>query len=136
MRLYFKKLMTEPTPEKPKRRPRYGGKNPRGFHQKYKELQPQKYPDDVAKVLAAGKTPAGMHRPIMVSEILDVLQPQPGETAVDCTLGFGGHARELLTRIQPSGRLIGQLMLPLVFVAQTALRATPMLRRKSQNQAF
>ncbi len=99
--------MTEPTPEKPKRRPRYGGKNPRGFHQKYKELQPQKYPDDVAKVLAAGKTPAGMHRPIMVSEILDVLQPQPGETAVDCTLGFGGHARELLTRIQPSGRLIG-----------------------------
>ena len=98
--------MTDPTPEKPKRRPRYGGTNPRGFHEKYKEHQPHKYPDDVAKVLAAGKTPAGMHRPIMVSEILDVLHPEPGDTAVDCTLGFGGHARELLTRVQPSGRLI------------------------------
>ena len=99
--------MTEPTPEKPKRRPRYVGKNPRGYHEKYKEHQPQKYPDDVAKVLAAGKTPAGTHRPIMVAEILDVLQPKPGDTAVDSTLGFGGHARELLTRVQPGGRLIG-----------------------------
>jgi 16S rRNA (cytosine1402-N4)-methyltransferase len=36
-----------------------------------------------------------------------VLAPKPGEIAVDCTLGFGGHAQELLTRIQPGGRLIG-----------------------------
>ena len=48
-----------------------------------------------------------MHRPIMVSEVLEALAPQPGELAVDCTLGFGGHAQELLARIQPGGRLLG-----------------------------
>ena len=90
-----------------KRRPRYSGKNPRKFEQKYKEHAPEKYPETVAKVLASGKTPAGSHRPIMVAEILEVLHPQPGGIAVDCTLGFGGHAREILTRLQPGGRLIG-----------------------------
>ena len=89
------------------RRPRYPGKNPRAFHLKYKELQPERYGDDVQKVLQAGKTPAGMHRAIMVDEILRVLAPQPGEVAVDCTLGFGGHARALLERLRPGGRLIG-----------------------------
>ncbi len=48
-----------------------------------------------------------MHRPIMVAEILEVLNPQAGEIAVDCTLGYGGHARELLPKLQPGGRLIG-----------------------------
>jgi 16S rRNA (cytosine1402-N4)-methyltransferase len=43
----------------------------------------------------------------MVAEILAVLALQPGETAVDCTLGFGGHARELCALIVPGGRLIG-----------------------------
>lgn len=43
----------------------------------------------------------------MVGEILSVLKPKPGEIAVDCTLGYGGHAREILARIQPDGRLIG-----------------------------
>lgn len=90
-----------------KRRPRYAGKNPRRFEEKYKELNPERYAADVAKVLASGKTPAGTHRPIMVSEILEILALQPGELAVDCTLGFGGHARELLTRITPGGRLVG-----------------------------
>ena len=58
-------------------------------------------------MLAAGKTPAGSHRPIMVAEILAVLALRPGEHAVDCTLGFGGHARELCARLNPGGRLIG-----------------------------
>jgi len=90
-----------------KRRPRYSGKNPRRFDQKYKEQAPEKYPETIAKVIASGKTPAGSHRPILLDEILAVLHPQPGETVADCTLGFGGHARELLARIQPGGRLIG-----------------------------
>ena len=94
-----------------RRRPRYGGKNPRRFAEKYKELAPERYAGDVAKVLASGKTPAGTHRPIMVDEILAALALQPGETAVDCTLGYGGHARELLARVAPPasgprGRLI------------------------------
>lgn len=101
--------MTDPAPasDRPPRRPRYSGKNPRQFHEKYKELQPERYAADVAKVLASGKTPAGMHRPIMVAEILAALAPKPGDIAVDCTLGYGGHARELLTSIQPGGRLLG-----------------------------
>lgn len=48
-----------------------------------------------------------MHRPIMVAEVLRCLQPVPGEVAVDCTLGGGGHALVLLERLQPGGRLIG-----------------------------
>jgi 16S rRNA (cytosine1402-N4)-methyltransferase len=99
--------VAEPSPEQPNRRVRYRGKNPRSFGEKYKELQPDRYPVDVAKVVAAGKTPAGTHRPIMVSEILHALKPNPGDTAVDCTLGYGGHASMLLEAIQPGGKLLG-----------------------------
>jgi len=88
------------------RRPRYPGKNPRRFEHKYKELDPEQHPDTVAKVLASGKTPAGSHVPIMVGEILEVLHPRPGEFAVDCTLGHGGHARAILERLQPGGHLL------------------------------
>ena len=99
--------MTDSSPEKkPARRPRYRGANPRRFAEKYKELQAGRYPEDVAKVLAAGKTAAGSHRPVMVREILEALAPRPGDVAVDCTLGFGGHAREILKAVQPGGRLI------------------------------
>jgi 16S rRNA (cytosine1402-N4)-methyltransferase len=94
------------------RRPRYAGRNPRTFHEKYKELDPARYPSDVEKVLASGKTPAGTHRPIMVDEVLRCLRPAPGDVAVDCTLGGGGHARAILERVQPGGRLIGLDMDP------------------------
>jgi 16S rRNA (cytosine1402-N4)-methyltransferase len=89
------------------RRLRYSGKNPRRFDQKYKEHQPEKYAEDVARIVASGKTLAGTHRPILVGEILEVLALKPGEVVVDCTLGFGGHAREMLARIVPGGRLLG-----------------------------
>jgi 16S rRNA (cytosine1402-N4)-methyltransferase len=98
---------SSPPPRPHQRRSRYAGKHPRRFDEKYKERQPARYAETVAKVLASGKTPAGMHRPIMVAEVLEALAPQPGEVAVDCTLGYGGHAQELLTRIQPGGRLLG-----------------------------
>ena len=95
------------TPSTPhRRRPRYPGKNPRRFEHKYKELDPQRHPDTIAKVLASGKTPAGSHVPIMVGEILDVLRPKPGDCAVDCTLGHGGHAQAILERITPNGHLL------------------------------
>ena len=73
-----------PAPTPHKRRVRYSGKNPRRFEDKYKEHAGDA--ETLAKVLAAGKTPAGTHRPIMVKEILAVLNPKPGEVAVDCTL--------------------------------------------------
>ncbi len=90
-----------------KRRPRYAGKNPRRFEEKYKEHDPQRYAETVEKVLASGKTPAGTHRPIMVTEVLEVLAPKPGDLVADCTLGYGGHAVELLNRIVPGGHLLG-----------------------------
>ncbi|MEY4387005.1 MAG: Ribosomal small subunit methyltransferase [Verrucomicrobiota bacterium] len=93
------------TPTPHKRRPRYSGRNPRRFEDKYKEHAND--PETLAKVLAAGKTPAGTHRPIMVGEILAALDPQPGHLAADGTLGFGGHSSELLKRITPGGRLLG-----------------------------
>jgi len=96
-----------PPPGEHKRRPRYSGKNPRKFHEKYKELNPERYASDVQKVLDSGKTPAGMHRPIMVEEVLRLLAPNAGDVAVDATLGGGGHARAILGRIQPGGRLLG-----------------------------
>jgi 16S rRNA (cytosine1402-N4)-methyltransferase len=102
--------MSDPTPDpppRPPRRRRYSGKNPRRFEDKYKEHQPERYADTVAKVRASGKTPAGQHVPIMLLEIMAVLNPQPGELAVDCTLGYGGHATALLKAVQPDGCLLG-----------------------------
>lgn len=94
-----------PTPHK--RRVRYKGKNPRRFEDKYKEHAPERYAETVAKVRASGKTPAGQHVPIMLNEIMQVLRPQPGERAVDCTLGYGGHASALLKAVQPDGCVLG-----------------------------
>lgn len=104
----------QPTPLPHKRRPRYSGRNPRRFDQKYKEHGQDA--QTLAKVLASGKTPAGTHRSIMVGEILEVLNPSPSDIAIDCTLGHGGHAIEFLTRIQPGGKLLGLDADPIEFM--------------------
>lgn len=98
---------SSPSPQKHQRRPRYRGTHPRRFHEKYKELDPQKHPELVQKVIESGKTPAGTHRSIMVREILEFLDPQPGQIAVDATLGYGGHTSQILPRLLPGGRLLG-----------------------------
>ena len=103
-----------------KRRLRYKGTHPRRFEEKYKELQQEKYPQDIEKILASGKTPAGSHRPICVKEILEILDPQPGETGLDATLGYGGHARELLSWLRPGGRLFALDVDPLEIVRTEA----------------
>lgn len=96
----------EPAPDSVrKRRPRYRGTHPQRFHEKYKELNPEKYFADVNHVLGRGQTPAGMHRPVCVDEILSILLPKPGDIMFDATLGYGGHTRELLKRIVPGGKL-------------------------------
>ena len=95
----------EPTPHV--RRVRYQGTHPRQFEEKYKELDPVKHAQEIQKVMDRGQTPAGMHRSICVKEILDILNPQPGESALDATLGFGGHTQEILPRLLPGGRLFG-----------------------------
>ncbi len=48
-----------------------------------------------------------VHIPVLSSEVIDGMNPQPGDTVVDGTLGGGGHSRELLNLIGPSGRLFG-----------------------------
>ena len=93
--------------QRPPRRKRYSGKNPRKFSEKYKELNPERYAADVEKVLGSGKTPAGMHVPIMVDEVLQELLLEPGMRGVDATLGYGGHAQRILEKIAPGGQLIG-----------------------------
>lgn len=87
------------------RRIRYKGTHPVSFNEKYKELQPEQYADTVAKVIQKGNTPAGMHLSICVKEILDFLQIAPGQTGLDATLGYGGHALEMLKCLQSTGRL-------------------------------
>jgi 16S rRNA (cytosine1402-N4)-methyltransferase len=47
------------------------------------------------------------HTPIMLAEVLRCLQPRPGDIVVDATLGGGGHAQALLSRIASSGTLLG-----------------------------
>jgi 16S rRNA (cytosine1402-N4)-methyltransferase len=90
-----------------RRRPRYKGTHPRRFEEKYKELSPDQHASEQEKVLARGHTPAGTHRPIMVAEILEALDPKPGEVALDATLGYGGHAQAMLPLLLPGGRLFG-----------------------------
>jgi 16S rRNA (cytosine1402-N4)-methyltransferase len=51
-------------------------------------------------------TAAGEHRPVLLAEVLAALDPKPGQTVADCTLGFAGHAVELLKRVAPDGLLI------------------------------
>ncbi|HHX59933.1 MAG TPA: 16S rRNA (cytosine(1402)-N(4))-methyltransferase RsmH [Epulopiscium sp.] len=96
-----------PNENKPdyKRRVRYKGTHPKKFHEKYKELQPELYPDAIAKVIEKGSTPAGMHLSICVNEILDFLEIKPGQTGLDATLGYGGHTLEMLKCLDGKGRL-------------------------------
>jgi 16S rRNA (cytosine1402-N4)-methyltransferase len=99
--------MDNDSENKPKRRVRYKGTHPRRFHEKYKELNPDKYSQEIEKVKARGHTPAGSHIPICLSEIIEALRPELGQVILDATLGYGGHAMEFLKRVGPSGFLIG-----------------------------
>ncbi len=90
-----------------KRRVHYSGTHPKRFEEKYKELNPEKYKDTVEKVIARGNTPAGMHISIMVDEILDFLQIEPGQVGVDATLGYGGHTRRMLEKLEGQGHIYG-----------------------------
>ena len=90
-----------------RRRARYSGTHPRQFHERYKEHDPQAYPEEHEHIRTRGRTPAGTHVPIMVDEVLRLLDPRAGEMAADCTLGYGGHGEALLRRLAPGGRLVG-----------------------------
>ena len=90
-----------------KRRKRYKGTHPRNFEEKYKELDPEMYPETIEKVISKGSTPAGMHISIMVDEILEFLDIQPGQVCLDCTLGYGGHTSKMLEKLDGQGHVYG-----------------------------
>src|SRR3954469_9213956 len=46
------------------------------------------------------------HVPVLAGELIELLDSQPGETAVDCTFGDGGHARLVAGRVGPGGTLV------------------------------
>jgi len=87
------------------RRVRYNGTHPKTFKDKDKELNPENYLEDVEKIMQQGKTPAGMHRSICVSEIMEFLKVVPGQVGLDATLGYGGHSLEILKCLSPNGLL-------------------------------
>jgi 16S rRNA (cytosine1402-N4)-methyltransferase len=47
------------------------------------------------------------HLPVLAPELVSLLAPEPGQTAVDCTFGAGGHARLVAEQLGPTGTLIG-----------------------------
>jgi len=47
------------------------------------------------------------HEPVLLKEALDYLDPKSNENFIDCTLGGGGHAKEILERTSPKGKLLG-----------------------------
>jgi len=96
--------MESPDEKKP-RRVRYKGTHPKVFKDKYKELQPTLYGEAIDKLLLQGRTPAGMHRSICVTEILDFLAIKSGQIGLDATLGYGGHSLEMLKCLAPDGHL-------------------------------
>ena len=46
------------------------------------------------------------HVPVLAGELIEALDPQPGQIAIDCTFGAGGHARLVAERLGPTGTLI------------------------------
>jgi 16S rRNA (cytosine1402-N4)-methyltransferase len=91
--------------KKHKRRVRYSGTHPKNYKEKYKELNPEKYADTIEHVIKKGGTPAGMHISIMVKEILDFLQIEPGQQGLDATLGYGGHTKAMLQCLNGQGHI-------------------------------
>jgi 16S rRNA (cytosine1402-N4)-methyltransferase len=50
-------------------------------------------------------SPAARHQSVLPAEVIQLLEPKPGETWVDCTTGGGGHARLIAERVAPTGRI-------------------------------
>lgn len=48
-----------------------------------------------------------MHKPVLLKEVIDYLNPQPNQNFIDCTIGGGGHSKVILEKIKPSGKILG-----------------------------
>jgi 16S rRNA (cytosine1402-N4)-methyltransferase len=78
----------------------------------------------------ASNPPETRHVPVLPAEVLHYLDPQPGQTIVDATVGTGGHARMLAERVAPTGLLIGLDQDPeMITYAERRLRGLPVALR-------
>ena len=48
-----------------------------------------------------------MHVPVLLKEVIEILDPKPGEFFIDGTIGNGGHSVEIFKKIMPDGKLLG-----------------------------
>ncbi len=48
-----------------------------------------------------------MHKPVLLNEVIKYLNPKPRENFIDCTIGEAGHAKAILERIEPDGKVLG-----------------------------
>ncbi len=76
------------------------------------------------------------HVPVLAGELIEALDPQPGQIAVDCTLGGGGHARLVADRIGPTGLLIAIDRDPLAEEAFAELAAEVACRTRFVRASF
>ena len=60
----------------------------------------------MAAGIAAGTPQEPSHFPVMLPQVLEGLRVRPGGTYLDGTLGRGGHARAVLDKLGPEGRLL------------------------------
>lgn len=136
------------------RRKRYSGKYPKNYDERYKETNGDH--ETIVKVTAKGGTAAGQHRPIMLQECMHYLGVpgfyQSADTSIhpdslhslqrsqkdqyvyiDCTLGFGGHSKAILTSIAPEGGVLYAIDQDGVELAKTETRLQPLLNELQQN---
>jgi 16S rRNA (cytosine1402-N4)-methyltransferase len=70
-------------------------------------LNAARIPNYPSREHATGPITMSEHEPVLAPELVSLLAPRPGQTAVDCTFGAGGHARLVAEQLGPEGRLIG-----------------------------
>lgn len=80
--------------------------------QKQDELSASRSDDDLPDLFADAESSAPAadrhgHVSVLPAEVLQLLQPKPGQVMLDCTLGRGGHAELIAPLLGPQGRYIG-----------------------------
>jgi 16S rRNA (cytosine1402-N4)-methyltransferase len=70
-------------------------------------LHAERIPTSYSRQSGPGSITPMTHLPVLAPELVSLLAPEPGQTAVDCTFGAGGHARLVAEQLGPKGTLIG-----------------------------
>src|SRR5450631_2013161 len=63
--------------------------------------------DDSSATPGGHASDAAGHRPVLLHPLIESLQPRPGQTYIDGTLGAGGYVASVLERVRPGGRVLG-----------------------------